>query len=40
VAEFRRDADGEFSEKLFPLRGSGSFSCLSDDTNIKSGELA
>ena len=40
VAELRRDADGEFSEKLFRIRGNGSFSCLPDYTNITSRERA
>jgi hypothetical protein len=40
MAELHHDADEEFSEKLFDLRGSGSFSCMSGDTNVKSEQHA
>ena len=38
VAELRRDADGEFSQKLFRVCGRRASSCLPDRTNVKPGE--
>jgi len=40
VAELRRNADGEFSQKRLRMCGSGSSSCLPDYANIKPRERA